>query len=102
MLPVSDFIFEKKEQIDKYGKIKLRVLVVFGFLIISLFGTQLVFATNLVSGGEKLHKINQELSMLESENINLTAQIAQASSLTSLSQKAEQMGFKKPQKVLNP
>ena len=104
MLPVSDFNYkiEKKEKIDFLGKVKLKILVLFAVILTTLFGAQIVFASNLTSDGEKLHLITSEIEKLESENILLKSKIAQLASLTNLSQKAQALGFDKPSKVFNP
>lgn len=104
MLPVSDFNYkiEKKEKIDLLGKVKLKILVFFAIILTALFAAQIVFAGNLSSDGKKLHEIKTEISSLESENLYLKSKIAQTSSLTGLFQKAQALGFKKPEKLLNP
>lgn len=103
MLPVSDFNYiEKKGEIDFLGKIKLKILVFFAIVLTTLLSSQIVFAGNLSSDGKKLHEIKTEISNLESENLNLKSKIAQISSLTNLSQKAQAIGFNKPSEILNP
>lgn len=104
MLPVSDFNYqiEKKGKIDFLGKVKLKILVFFAVILTLLFGSQIVFASNLTSDGKKLHEINSDSNRLESENLYLKSKIAKVSSLTNLSQRSQEMGFSKPSKVLNP
>ena len=93
MLPVSDF---KSKKINKLpvGKIRLKVIIFFAILTMLLFGSQLVFANNLVSDGQKLSKAEQQIQQLEAENTSLQAEIAKISSFTLLKEKAAQMGFK--------
>lgn len=119
MLPVSDYNLITKTnspvykqiqtgQIDwlgqwqSLGKIKIQLLVFLGLLLIALFTTQLVFASSLATDGQKLSEINSQISKLETENTNLKVQISQESSLTQLSQKAQQMGFSQPSKIISP
>lgn len=104
MLPVSDFNYktEKKEKINFFGKIKLKILVVFSVVLSLLFASQLVFASNLVTDGQKLHEIEVEIDKLETENLNLKVQIAQTSSFVSLYEKAQSLGFKQPTTIISP
>ncbi len=83
----------------KTGSVKLKMLMLLGFILAGLFFTQLVFANNLATDGEKLSQVQQNIKRLERENITLKAQIAQESSFANLSKKAVELGFKKPQKV---
>ena len=102
MLPVSDFKVRKKETYNLAGKIKVKVLVLFVLVVITLFTTQLVFANSLATDGQKLAEIESEIERLEAENTTLKAKIAQESSLVVLSQKAQDLGFNKPSKVIIP
>lgn len=98
-----DFKIEHKESsFNLVGKIKVKVLVFFTIFAIALIFTQLVFANNLATDGNKLSNINEEIAKLERENTTLKTQIAQESSLTVLSQKAKEFGFEKPTKVIIP
>lgn len=81
------------------GKIKLKILFVLGFILIGLFFTQLVFANNLATDGQKLAQVQSDINKLEAENMTLRVQIAQESSFANLSKEAADMGYKKPQKV---
>ncbi|MDO8487580.1 MAG: hypothetical protein Q7S45_04750 [Candidatus Curtissbacteria bacterium] len=84
------------------GKIKLRVLITFSILLTCLFLTQLVFAANLSTDGQKLAIAQEAIAKYESENADIRAQIARQSSLTNLSQKAEALGFSANPKIINP
>jgi len=97
MLPVSDFKIKKKRSFNLIGRIKVQVLLASAILVISLFFVQLVFANSLATDGEKLAQIEQEIDKLQEENTTLKVKIAQESSLTTLSQKAKNIGFQKPQ-----
>lgn len=105
MLPITDF---KKSRITKnqpkksFGTIRIKILVVFAVLVSALFFTQLVFANNLATDGQKLSNVQEEIASLEQENTTLKVEIAKASSLTSLSQKAKQTGYSKPAHVITP
>lgn len=102
MLPVSDFKIKKKENFNLIGKIKVKVLVITGLLVGTLFFAQLVFANNLATDGEKLAKIHEEIKRLDAENTTLKVEIAKESSLVTLSQKAQNLGFLNPSKVITP
>ncbi|MDP2632972.1 MAG: hypothetical protein Q8P25_04610 [Candidatus Curtissbacteria bacterium] len=98
-----DFKIERKEpNFNLVGKIKVKVLVAFTVFALALIFTQLVFANNLATDGNKLSNTNEEITKLERDNTTLKAQIAQESSLTVLSQKAKESGFEKPTKVIIP
>ncbi|MEX2028350.1 MAG: hypothetical protein WD988_02520 [Candidatus Curtissbacteria bacterium] len=71
-------------------------------LLGALFVTQLVFAANLSTDGQKLTKIEQLRAQYESENAGLKAQIAQESSLTNLSRKSQELGFTSSPKIITP
>jgi uncharacterized membrane protein (DUF106 family) len=83
------------------GTIKIKLLFLVGILIAGLFFAQLVFANNLATDGQKLSEVQQEMRRLERENMTLKADIAGESSLNTLSQKADILGFKKPSKVID-
>ncbi len=101
MLPVSDFRVVKKEQNYNFiGRIRVRVLVVLTVLVVGLFFTQLVFANSLATDGQKLSKIQSEILSLQAQNMTLKVQIAEASSFQTLSKKATELGFVKPEKLI--
>ena len=106
MLPVSDFktirIEENKQNFNFVGKIKVKVLVAFTFILFALLFTQLVFANNLATDGEKIVGVESEIQRLEAENTTLKARIAQVSSLKTLSKKAEELGFAQPSELITP
>lgn len=101
MLPVSDFRVVKKEQnYNLIGRIRVRLLVALTVLVVGLFFTQLVFANSLATDGQKLAQIQSQITNLQAQNMTLKVQIAQASSLQTLSQKAQVMGFGSPEKLI--
>lgn len=104
MLPISDFNYkiENIEKTDFFGKVKLKILIVFALILSALFGAQMVIASSLTSDGKKLQGITEEAAKTESENLYLKSQIVQISSLANLSQKAQTLGFNKPSKILDP
>lgn len=102
MLTNTDFKSKASQAPNIHGKIKVKVLVIGAVLVIGLVFTQLVFANSLATDGQKLAQINQEISKLEAENTSLKVDISQESSLTSLSKKANELGFKKPSKLITP
>lgn len=102
MLPISDFkISEKKRKnFNVLGKVRIKLLVLFSFAVAALFTTQLVFASNLAIDGQKMSETDEQINQLEAENTMLKVQIAQESSLVSLTKRAENLGFTSPQNVL--
>lgn len=104
MLPISDFNYkiEKKEKPKFFGKVKLKILVFFAVSLSLLLVSQLVFASNLTSDGQRMQEFAQELDQLETENQVLKAEIAKVSSLSQLSQKAEKLGLSEPAELLTP
>ena len=96
----NDFKVKKERKFSLFGgKIRLKVLVVVSLMVISLVFAQLVFANNLAVDGKKLSEIDDEIKNLEAQNTTLKVEIAKASSLTSLSKRANNLGFVKPQKI---
>lgn len=102
MLPISDYKHKKtqQEQFNFAGKITVKLLVVVSILVGSLFVSQLVFANNLATDGQKLSSVDEEIQKLEAENTTLKMQIATVSSFNNLSKKAQELGFGKPSKQL--
>ena len=100
---LSDFKSRKTEQnLKLVGKIKVRVLIIFAFTTGLILSTQLLFAASLATDGEKLSQIEQEIGRLEQENAALKVNIAQESSLKTLSQRAQRLGFAKPSQIITP
>ena len=100
---ITDFKIKKEHSnFNLIGKIKVKVLVTATVLATTLIFAQLVFANNLATDGHKLSNVSDQITRLERENTTLKAQIAQASSLVSLSKKAQELGFEKPTKVITP
>lgn len=122
MLPVSDF---RKKRISAFstkyiktksgfspqlglspwsalGKVKIKVLVISALLLLALLGIQLVFAANLSVDGQRLARIEKEITSIESQNTNLKAEIAHFSSLVTLSQRAQELGFTADPKIISP
>jgi len=102
MLPLSDFKIQKKNNFNLIGKIKVRVIVIIGSLVAFSFFAQLVFANNIATDGQKLAQIQNETKKLESENTTLKVRIAQESSLATLTQKAQELNFRRPSKIITP
>lgn len=98
----SSVIYGQTWPWQSLGKIRIKFLIVLSILLTLLLSTQLVFATNLSVGGQTLSKIEQEISQLETENLNLSVKIAQASSLTHLWQRAQNLGYSTPEKIITP
>ncbi len=102
MLSVPDFKHKNtnREQFNFAGKITVKLLVIVSLLVASLFISQLVFANNLATGGQKLSSVDEEIQKLEAENTTLKMQIAEASSFINLSKKSKDLGFSKPSKLI--
>ena len=96
MLPVSDFKFNyrAKQDFNLIGKIRVQVLIILAVVTALILFAQLVFAATLATHGQKVSQVEQEIQKLEAENTSLRVQISQESSLTKLSEKAKQLGFK--------
>lgn len=93
---------QQKTTFSLIGKVKLRVVIFLVAIATILVATQLIFAASLATGGQNLSGIETEIKLLESQNSQLKIEIAKESSLSGLSQKAQELGFKKPQKVITP
>ena len=102
MLPVSDFKNRNKQEKKHTGGVKVKLMVVISAAATLLFFTQLVFANGLATDGQKIAQIEAEIQKLESENTILRVEISKKSSLSSLSKKAQEDGFKKPSLVITP
>ncbi len=104
MLPVSDFKLyaQKKNRLNLIGKIKVKLLVVFAFVIATLFATQLAFASNLAVGGQKISEVEREIQALDEKNTKFKVEIAEESSLTSLASYAKDHGYINPKDVISP
>lgn len=96
-----DYKKDIKPSFSKLGTIKIKLLFFIGILITGLFFTQLVFANNLATDGQKLSDVQREMRRLERDNMTLKVAIASESSLTNLTKKADFLGFKKPSKVID-
>ena len=102
MLPVSDFRNRQNKEKKHTGGVKVKLMVVISAAASLLFFTQLVFANGLATDGQKIAQVEEEIQKLESENTILRVEIAKKSSLSTLSQKAQEQGFKKPSLVITP
>lgn len=97
-----DFKPEKKGNFNLLGRIKVQVLILLSVLALALVVAQLIFAAGLATDGAKFASIEEELTWLEAQNSSLRVEIAKASSLSTLSEKARDLGFEKPQQVITP
>lgn len=87
---------------ESLGKVKIKILLLLTIILTGLLSAQLVFATNLSTDGQKLTSVEKQIDSQETESLNLRSKIAEVSSLTSLSQKAQKMGFATPEKIITP
>ncbi len=102
MLRLSDFKNKKIKKSRYFGKVKLQILISVALLTIALIFTQLVFANNLATDGEKLSQIDQEIHQLEAQNTTIRMEIAKESALSQLAEKAKDLGYSKPAKIIRP
>lgn len=73
----------------------------FIFVIAILAGLQVYFSNKIATEGEKLKFLEQEAVRLEEENQKLLAKNVNSISLYELAQKAEELGFIEPEKIIN-
>ncbi len=78
---------------------KVKITLIFMIFTVALL--QVVILNRDSTSGENLVKINKEIEKVEKENIKLSQQIASASSLTTISQKAKQLGFISALKIVS-
>lgn len=97
-----DFKPQKKDDFNLIGKIKIQVVIFLSLVAGLLILTQFIFAADLATDGQNLSQTESEIKKFKSENATLRVEIAKDSSLTALSKKAEELGFKKPQQVITP
>src|SRR3989338_5173079 len=119
MLPISDFKYLTRQKTassirpfksgenplssgNSLGRVKIKFLIVLAIALAVIFGIQLVIATNLSTDGQTLSAIDEEIRNEETKNLELRTKIAQFSSLSYLSQKAQQLGFTNPDKIIAP
>jgi len=101
----KNFAFKNRGTEQNYklfGRIKVKVLIFLSIITALILTTQIVFAASLATDGGKLSQIEQEIRMLEQENTTLKVKIANVSSLKTLSQKAEKLGFKEASAIPTP
>lgn len=87
---------------ESLGKVKIKILLLLTIVLGGLLSAQLVFATNLSTDGQTLTSVEKQIESQETENLNLRSKIAEVSSLTNLSQKAQNLGFETPEKIITP
>lgn len=97
---LSDYKIKNRTSYNLIGKIKIKVLVGCTVAVTSLFSVQLVAANNLATDGEKLSAVEHEITQIEAQNTSLKMEVAKESSLSSLANKAKEMGFAKPSKII--
>jgi len=74
-------------------KILISILIFLGLF-------QVVVSNQLATAGEKLTQIDEKIRGLENENERLKREIAISSSLTTIAEKAEEIGFLKVENFL--
>lgn len=100
---IRDFKVQKNtNSFNLEGRVRLKVLLTLAFVVFALVFSQLVYANNLATGGERLGKIQDEIKTLEEENTQLKTTIAKESSFQTLTKKAKDMGFERKAVVVLP
>lgn len=100
---IADFKPKPKERtFNLIGKVKVHVVIFLSSAAVLLIAIQLVFAASLATDGQKISQIEDEIKRFESENSSLRIQIAKHSSLTNLAQRAQDLGFKSPSRIIIP
>lgn len=74
------------------------VFVILAVILFILIGIQLVLANHLAAQGQKASDLEAKIKKIEEENKDLKMQINKQGSLKEVQEKAERLGFKKPQK----
>jgi len=87
---------------ESLGKVKIKILLLLTLALAGLLSAQLVFAANLSTDGQTLTSVEREIGNQETKNLDLRWKIAEVSSLTNLSQKAQKLGFVTPEKIITP
>jgi hypothetical protein len=85
----------KKIDVTKKGKLTPFWVVLGVFLVATV-----VFTIETATSGAQLAKITKQEGQLLEENRRLSSQLMQVSSLTSLEQKAESLGYFRPGKII--
>lgn len=102
MKKIHDFNIkpDRHQTLTLVGRIKVKLLVAISLVVLSLFFSQLVLASNLAVDGQKLSEIEEEIETLEAENTTLKVEISKQSSLFQLSKKAQEQGFGQPSQII--
>lgn len=80
------------------GKIKKTTILL---PVLAVFALVVVFLTiETATSGAQLAQLEQEEAVLTKQNRELSDQLVKASSLTSLGEEAEVLGFKKPSQII--
>jgi len=77
-----------------------RIFKVLIFILVFLAVFQMVVANQLVTAGGKLGQIDEKIKRLEEENELLKKEIAIFSSLSTIAEKAKEIGFLKAENFL--
>ena len=70
---------------------RLFKVLIFVLILLGIF--QVIVSNQLANAGEKLTQIEEEIKILEEKNEWFKREIAISSSLTTIAEKAEEMGF---------
>lgn len=69
-------------------------------LFVVLLVASVFITIGLVTSGSKLAKLERERATLSKENEDIKRRLVNDSSLTELSEKADDLGFKRPQEII--
>lgn len=81
---------------EKTGKILAAAVFLLGLLL----ATQLVITGVLSGKGDELARLEKRVAELERQNLTLSQEIAQRSSLSRISELSQELGFVKPEEFV--
>lgn len=83
----------RRYKINSHKKDRTLLPILLAVTVAVLLLIQVVVSNRLATAGVKINKIEEEIQDLALENTNLTEQIASASSLLTLREKATKLGY---------
>jgi cell division protein FtsL len=83
---------------NKIKNKKLLFLAIFGFIV--FVSSSVVVSISIASEGSRYLKLEEEIKTVESENRELQAKVVSEDSLTKISEKADEYGLSKPEKIV--
>jgi cell division protein FtsL len=77
---------------------KLFLITVFMFVV--FISSSVIVSISIASEGSKFLSLEDEINKVETENRDIRSQLVKEDSLTKLSEKVEEMGLSKPEKII--